>query len=119
MAPTAHLEPGVVDAHEPRRSTVCSTSVGTRAVSTPLQTTVADGAERSGFESVPRADIMRWKYTKLLMNLGNAVDADVRPGDDADELVRLARAEGGAHARRGRHRLRVPRGGPRTARPTS
>ena len=37
---------------------------------------------------------MRWKYTKLLMNLGNAVDATCRPGEDAGELVRRARAEG-------------------------
>ena len=31
---------------------------------------VANDLESAGFESVPRADIMAWKYRKLLMNLG-------------------------------------------------
>ena len=61
-----------------------------------MQTPIATALSASGFESVPRPDIMRWKYTKLLMNLGNAVDAACIPGDDANELVRMARAEGGA-----------------------
>jgi 2-dehydropantoate 2-reductase len=53
---------------------------------------------KSTFESVPRADIMRWKYRKLLMNLGNAVEA-LCSRDDADalaELTRRARREGDA-----------------------
>jgi 2-dehydropantoate 2-reductase len=37
---------------------------------------------------------MRWKYTKLLMNLGNAVQATCAPSDAAQELVRAARREG-------------------------
>lgn len=36
---------------------------------------VASALERSTFLSVPRPDIMRWKYRKLIMNLGNAVQA--------------------------------------------
>ena len=36
---------------------------------------------------------MRWKYTKLLMNLGNAVEAICVRDADAGELVRRARAE--------------------------
>ena len=55
------------------------------------------------FSSEPVADIMRWKHHKLLMNLGNAVDA-VCSGRDAEgddreaarELMRLVRAEGRA-----------------------
>ncbi len=37
---------------------------------------------------------MRWKYTKLLMNLGNAVDATCAPSEAAGTLVRHARREG-------------------------
>ena len=39
---------------------------------------------------------MRWKYAKLLNNLGNAVDALCGPHADARELQQLARAEGAA-----------------------
>ena len=37
--------------------------------------TIAEALQRSTFESVPRPDIMRWKYRKLIMNLTNAVEA--------------------------------------------
>ena len=39
---------------------------------------------------------MAWKHRKLLMNLGNAVDALCAPDEAADELEELARAEGEA-----------------------
>jgi 2-dehydropantoate 2-reductase len=39
---------------------------------------------------------MRWKYRKLIMNLGNAVEAVFVPGDDALDLARRARREGSA-----------------------
>jgi 2-dehydropantoate 2-reductase len=55
---------------------------------------IAAALEDSTFESVPRADIMRWKYTKLLMNLGNSVEALCRRDDNAIELSRRARREG-------------------------
>ena len=35
-------------------------------------------ATPSTFHSIPRPDVMRWKYTKLLMNLANSVEATVR-----------------------------------------
>ena len=44
--------------------------------------------------SEPRADIARWKYRKLLMNLGNAVQALCAAG--GGELVRRAQQEGEA-----------------------
>jgi 2-dehydropantoate 2-reductase len=37
---------------------------------------------------------MRWKNRKLVSNLGNAVNAACAPGEAADELLRLVRAEG-------------------------
>jgi 2-dehydropantoate 2-reductase len=39
-------------------------------------------------------NVLRWKYAKLLANLGNAVEAIVGPTDDAADLHRRARAEG-------------------------
>jgi 2-dehydropantoate 2-reductase len=37
---------------------------------------------------------MRWKYRKLLMNLGNAVEAVFEPSSERDEIERLAVSEG-------------------------
>jgi 2-dehydropantoate 2-reductase len=93
MAPTAHLEPGVVDAQSAPIHGLLDIGRYPAGID-DTTTTVAAALSSSGFESVPRADIIRWKYTKLLMNLGNAVDATCRPGEDAGELVRQARAEG-------------------------
>jgi 2-dehydropantoate 2-reductase len=45
---------------------------------------------------VPRYDIMRWKYAKLLRNLGNAVDALCGPAGRSSKVTELARQEGEA-----------------------
>ena len=58
-------------------------------------TEIADALRSARFESVARPDIMRWKYTKLLMNLGNAVDATCAPSEAAANsscVTRVARA---------------------------
>ena len=39
---------------------------------------------------------MRWKYTKLLMNLANSIEATVAPDPRVGDLVKLVRAEGEA-----------------------
>ena len=57
---------------------------------------VAAAFEKAGIVSVPRPDIMRWKYRKLMMNLGNAVQACCVPDDDRLVLLELIRAEGEA-----------------------
>jgi len=74
MMPTAHLEPGVVQAHS-----VAATGIldigrfpdGTDEVDDALATAL----RASRIECVARPDIMRWKYRKLVNNLGNAVQA--------------------------------------------
>ncbi|HWM72895.1 MAG TPA: 2-dehydropantoate 2-reductase [Nocardioides sp.] len=93
MLPATHLEPGVVvqKCHPtPGILDLGRVPDGTDATAEA----VAADLRAAGFESVPRPDIMAWKRRKLLMNLGNAVDAACTPGDAADELQDLARAEG-------------------------
>jgi 2-dehydropantoate 2-reductase len=93
MAPTSHLEPGVVHATSaPIHGLLDIGRYPTGDGATA--SAVAAALSESGFESVVRPDIMRWKYAKLLMNLGNAVQAACVPDDGARELVRRARAEG-------------------------
>ncbi|WP_201300045.1 ketopantoate reductase family protein [Nocardioides sp. AX2bis] len=95
MLPCTHLEPGLVvekSAVAPGVLDVGRVPGGTDDVTAA----VSADLRRAGFESEERAAVTAWKRRKLLMNLGNGVDAAVVPGDDADELVRRARAEGEA-----------------------
>lgn len=57
---------------------------------------LAGDLEAAGFLAPVVADVMSWKYAKLLSNLGNAVDALCRRplDDDASELHSRAMAEG-------------------------
>jgi 2-dehydropantoate 2-reductase len=95
MAPTWHLEPGVVRAYTHDAAAILDVGRWPRGTD-EVTAAVAAAFGRSGFESVARPDISRWKYAKLLLNLGNPVDALCPPGDDATRLAALARDEGEA-----------------------
>jgi 2-dehydropantoate 2-reductase len=95
MMPAAHLEPGAVEQH-------CAPTPGLLDIGR-FPTGVDDRAaalaaafRSAGFLSEPRPDIMRWKYRKLLLNLGNAVEAVCGRDAGAEELAGLVRREGEA-----------------------
>jgi len=93
MCPAAHLRPGVVQAFSlpvPGILDVGRYPAGSDAVADAL----AAAFVAATFHAEARHDIMRWKYTKLLMNLGNAVEALCGPSARVSEIARLARAEG-------------------------
>jgi 2-dehydropantoate 2-reductase len=126
MMPAGHLSPGVVQAHAwPTPGLI---DVGRYpSGSDPTAQEIVDGLNGIGFNCVVRDDVMRWKYTKLLMNLANAVIALCGFGkDEAAELRKMARDEGIAvlraagidfasdeedRARRADHLTLVPIGG--------
>jgi 2-dehydropantoate 2-reductase len=111
---TAHLTPGVVQAwyapttgildigRYPAATQPTAQSPKPRPQSGPASAaatdtfadTVAAAFRRSTFLSEPRADIMRWKYRKLLMNLGNAVEALCGSAARGSAIVDQARREG-------------------------
>jgi 2-dehydropantoate 2-reductase len=94
MCPAAHLEPGVVQAFSvpiPGLLDVGSYPAGTDDLSARL----AAVFRAASFDSVERPDIMRWKYRKLLMNLGNSVEAVCRP-PGRSQIIKLATEEGDA-----------------------
>jgi 2-dehydropantoate 2-reductase len=93
MAPTAHLEPGIVQAYGTRGVGVIDVGRYPDGVDARAQE-IADALSRSEISSVARPDIMRFKYAKLLSNLGNAVDAICQPAPAAHEVSGLAREEG-------------------------
>lgn len=96
MAPTWHLEPGVVRAYTHDAAAILDIGRWPGGVDAVTEA-VAAAFRSSGFESAARPDIARWKYAKLLLNLGNPVDAlCARDGAGSDRLASLAREEGEA-----------------------
>ncbi len=95
MLPATHLEPGVVVAACHPTPAILDlgrvpggTDATTAAVSADLRA--------AGIASEERADILAWKRRKLLLNLGNGVDASFAQGEAADELAGRALGEGEA-----------------------
>lgn len=95
MAPTAHLEPGVVLAYGSKLSGRIDVGRIPRGVD-PLSEAVCAALERSQFEATAREDIMVFKYSKLINNLANAVQAicgRVDP-DGVEQLAERVKEEG-------------------------
>ena len=95
LCPAQFLEPGIVQAHSsptPGLLDIGSYPAGfdDRAEQ------IAAAFRESTFESVARPDIMRWKYRKLIMNLGNAVQALCGLEAGGGELLDAVTAEGEA-----------------------
>jgi 2-dehydropantoate 2-reductase len=74
MCPTQFLEPGVVQANSSPVTGLLDIGRYPSGVDDVAEG-VAAALRSSTYESVARDDIMRWKHRKLLMNLGNAVQA--------------------------------------------
>ncbi|MGY6501972.1 MAG: ketopantoate reductase family protein [Acidimicrobiales bacterium] len=115
MSPTGHMEPGVVQAWADPVAGLFDIGRYPEGVDDTAEEFAA-AISASGMESVARPDIMRWKYRKLIMNLGNAVQALFGTQDGADEIASRARREGRAAIEGGGHRHRLLGGGPRAPR---
>jgi len=95
LCPAAHLEPGVVEAHAARTTGILDVGrypAGSDAVARAVSAAFA----ASGYVSQVRDDVMRWKWVKLIANLGNAAEAVCEPGPGVERLARRAEAEGWA-----------------------
>ncbi|HEX2383717.1 MAG TPA: 2-dehydropantoate 2-reductase N-terminal domain-containing protein [Acidimicrobiales bacterium] len=92
MCPTGHLEPGVVEAYSSPVTGLLDIGRYPNGLDATARE-VASALEASTFESEPREDIMRWKYQKLVMNLGNAVEAACGPAARGSDIARLALRE--------------------------
>jgi len=93
MCPTSHLEPGVVQAHATPLTGLLDVGDYPHGAGSRV-TELAAALSTATFDSVPRPDVMRWKHAKLLMNLGNAVEAVCGPQARTGRLVQLLRDEG-------------------------
>jgi 2-dehydropantoate 2-reductase len=96
MLPAAHLEPGRVESQGspyPGMLDVGRYPSGVDAVAEE----VAFDLTAAGFLSIARAEVMRWKYAKLILNLANSLEA--LSGHNSDdklfgELAKMAMDEG-------------------------
>ena len=96
MLPATHLQPGVVVAHLAPTTGLLDLGRYPEGVDAAAEE-VSAALSRATFGSQARPDIMRWKYRKLILNLGNAVEALCGPeAARSTPLVRMARAEGEA-----------------------
>ncbi|HWL43927.1 MAG TPA: 2-dehydropantoate 2-reductase [Ilumatobacter sp.] len=97
MLPADHLEPGSVRVYTdpPGLLDIGRYPGGTDPVTDALAATF----ESAGFGSIARPDVMRWKYRKLLLNLGNAAEALLGPfaaWPGPGDLIARVSAEGEA-----------------------
>jgi 2-dehydropantoate 2-reductase len=95
MLPASHLEPGVVQASSAPVTGMLDIGRHPRGVDETARA-VSAAFSASTFDSRAVADIIRWKYRKLIMNLGNAVEALIQPGPGQDEIAERAETEGEA-----------------------
>lgn len=93
MLPAAHLEPGVVEAYGAPLSGLLDVGrypSGVDAVAERMATDLSG----AGFSSDAVPDIMRLKYRKLIMNLGNAIEAAAGTAARTSDLYAKAAVEG-------------------------
>lgn len=90
--PATHLVPGEVRLHSDACPGVLDTGPfqGTDAMS--LASQLCANLRDAGFDAIAREDITRWKYAKLITNLGSAAQAMVE--DDWKTVADAARTEG-------------------------
>jgi 2-dehydropantoate 2-reductase len=95
MLPADHLAPGVVRVWTAPSSGLLDLGRYPHGVD-DLGVQLAATLEAATFGSIPRDDIMSWKYRKLLMNLNNAIEAVCGRKATRGPLAELVRAEGEA-----------------------
>ncbi len=92
LLPAVHLEPGVVVANAAPISGVLDAGCYPSGVDAVIGQ-VTGALDASGFSSRPVDDAIRWKYAKLLANLGNALQAACGSHPDVGPLYQMARTE--------------------------
>lgn len=95
LCPCDFLEPGSVQAYS--EPVVGLFDIGRFPAGTDeLAVGIAAAFNTSDCESIARADIMRWKYRKLITNLANVVEATCSAGRSVGDLTEAVYAEGEA-----------------------
>lgn len=92
LLPATHLNPGEVLHHATGIGGFLDAGRYFRGTD-PLIEAVCRDLTASGFSAVADPEPMRWKYAKLLQNLGNSLQAVCDAGPRGRDIMRLARDE--------------------------
>jgi 2-dehydropantoate 2-reductase len=92
MLPATHLEPGVVQQNSAQIPGILDAGRYPQGTDPTIEAVCADLRE-ADFSAQPDPKVMRQKYTKLLLNLGNAFQAICGHEADGRDLLRGAREE--------------------------
>lgn len=95
MMPAGYLSPGVVQVYSTPVGGILDVGRYPGGIDDTTRA-LADSFTGAGFVSQPRTDIIRWKYRKLLSNLGNSARATTRDDAAQHELIDRLNAEGAA-----------------------
>jgi 2-dehydropantoate 2-reductase len=90
--PSTFLEPGTIQTNSAKTIGILDTGLFPSGIDARVET-LMDMLESANFSARPTADIMRWKYGKLLINLGNALNALCPRNDEANPIRALIRDE--------------------------
>ncbi len=92
MLPATHLEPGVVQQNSAPVPGILDAGRYPLGTDSTIEAVCRD-LEAAGFSAQPDPTVMRQKYAKLLMNLGNAFQAICGHEADGGPMLRRAREE--------------------------
>lgn len=92
MCPTVFLEPGHVTAHSAPTTGIVDVGRYPAGVDS-ITTAVVDALASSTFSAQTVDDIARWKWAKLVKNLGNAIEAVCGPPARKGRLNEVVQAE--------------------------
>jgi 2-dehydropantoate 2-reductase len=92
MLPATHLDPGVVQQNSAPTPGILDTGRYPQGIDPRIEAVGADLRD-ADFSAQPDPAVMRQKYAKLLLNLGNALQAICGPEADGRDLLRAAREE--------------------------
>ena len=93
--PCTHLEPGVVEVYSPQVTGILDVGRYPGGVDGTAEG-IARAFQASTFDSRPIGDLARWKWRKLVTNLGNAIEAVCGPPAREGPIGALAAREGEA-----------------------
>lgn len=85
LLPASHMEPGIVQTEAKTTTGILDAGCYPAGTDSIIEE-VTRILSASNFEAKPDPNVMRWKYAKLLRNIGNSLQALCEPGEEAQDI---------------------------------